>query len=191
MKSTSQDIVVSSVGRKGLSGHTAGVNSLAFSPQQIQNTLVLREEIIPETSQWTYTTEKPPDDSGWQAGQAPFGLDSTILGIPLERRPNTLWWEDDIWLRHTFLAQVDDVGKPLVLNAFVNDYADVFLNGVSVPPIDARPKEGDISSNWWEGIVELAPDLKLKPGKERLGCALPKPSSLYVWQDRCRSLPTR
>ena len=137
---------------------------------QIRNSLTLGKEIVPESAQWKYTTTKPPvgweqntfGDSGWPAGRGPFGLDTAYLDISLEWRPNALWWNKDIWLRYTFTQQ-DAIDKPLVLNAYVNDFAEVFINGVR-----AAEKEVHYPPHWWEGVLEVASGAKLKQGENVL-----------------------
>jgi WD40 repeat protein/serine/threonine protein kinase len=137
---------------------------------EIRSTLNLGDEIVPESAQWHYTTtayeawkQNTFDDSDWSIGQAPFGLDTTYLDFSSGRSPNTLWWDKDIWLRVTFRMEDDDIDKPLILNAYVNDYAEVFLNG-----IQAAQKEVHRPSHWWEGVVEVASDAKLKRGENVL-----------------------
>ena len=49
--------------------------------------------------------------------------------------PGTRWGKsetDDIWLRHTF--ELDHkINAPLILDAFVDDFADIYINGVQLP----------------------------------------------------------
>jgi eukaryotic-like serine/threonine-protein kinase len=79
--------------------------------------------------QWRFTTRQPSedwgqtefDDSAWEEGLAPFGLD--YAGV------RTTWSAPDLWLRRRFEGPANDAAKTLSLRVNVDDTAEVFLNG--------------------------------------------------------------
>jgi WD40 repeat protein len=91
------------------------------------------ETIVPTSEQeglaWHYTTEKPADDwnklefddSKWREGIAPFGTPSLQM--------RTHWSSPEIWLRRTFDGAPSADVKAIFLRLWVDDTAEIFLNG--------------------------------------------------------------
>ena len=85
--------------------------------------------------QWRYTTEAPPerwvapdfDDSAWQTGNAPFGVEEPQFS----RHPRTEWRTGDLWLRRTFTLDAVPTGG-LYWWLYHDDDAELYLNGVCV-----------------------------------------------------------
>jgi tetratricopeptide (TPR) repeat protein len=149
-----------------------GISPLLTSEQslnQIRNTFA--KKFVTEAYVWSYTTTEPPagweqtsfDDRDWPKGRAPFGLDTSYLDMSLDRKSNTNWMSKDIWLRCTFTAEEEDIDNPLILNAYINDHAEVFINGVL-----AAQKGAHLPAPWLEGPIEVDDNVNLKAGKNVL-----------------------
>lgn len=97
-----------------------------------QPTRVILADGLLDREQWNYTTNNPSaawfspdfDDSGWSQGAGGFGTAGTP-GIRL----NTLWDNDDIWLRRKFTLKPEDLSG-LTLQIFHDEDCEVYLNGV-------------------------------------------------------------
>lgn len=91
------------------------------------------EPLVPTSAmkpqEWRYTTQNPGDDwmrpdfndGGWQKGMAPFG--NQLNGV------QTNWTGPDIWLRRE-LTLPALLPKDLVFEIFVDDEAEIFINGI-------------------------------------------------------------
>lgn len=82
---------------------------------------------------WRYTLEKPAADwflpafneAAWKQGPAPFGQEEP--GI--DRHPNTVWTNSDIWMRREFEVPAGKIrGADLVLHH--DEDTEVYINGV-------------------------------------------------------------
>ena len=137
---------------------------------QIRTAVALGAEVLPEESHWRYSTAQPPedwmqpsfDDEEWRQGRAPFGLDVSYLDISLDHRPNTLWSDRDIWLRHTLPPNEEAVGKALAATAYFNDSIEVFLNGKRVA------KQEILTERWREGYLRITDGNVLTAGENVL-----------------------
>ena len=92
-------------------------------------------EVIPTSSNWRYSIQKPNDDwqqtsfddSGWGKGQAGFGT---------EGEAHTAWSSDDIWIRRTF-TMPDGKFKNLQFYVFHDEDAEIYINGILAATADS------------------------------------------------------
>ena len=106
-----------------------------------------------------FTEEQPaegwekPDfkDDTWKEGKAPF----TTRALP----PATRWRSKDIWVRREVIIDTPFLTKDLMLNYSFDDFAEIYINGVSVMKTE---NTGKINQ-----VAELSDEVKetLKPGK--------------------------
>jgi len=113
-------------------------------------------EVIPTSSYWRYTIQKPNDDwqqtsfddSGWGKGQAGFGT---------EGEAHTAWSSDDIWIRRTF-TMPEGKFKNLQFYVFHDEDAEIYINGILAATADSY------NSSYEPLEMNPAAQALLKPG---------------------------
>ena len=95
---------------------------------------------------WAYTFEKPADgwqkpgfdDSAWKKGKAGFGNPGFEEDRHPEAKVGTEWKTKNLWLRRKFdyRADKDFAATALFIDAFHDEDATVYLNGVEVLKLD-------------------------------------------------------
>lgn len=98
------------------------------------NTIDTPTEIITQRDEWNYTFESQSgsawrqtdfDDSGWETGYAPFGVDNVEPG-----EPNTIWDSNSIWMRKTVqLNQAHLQDMDLYLQVANAGQITIYVNG--------------------------------------------------------------
>lgn len=132
----------------------------------------LGEIIGPTSSGWKYliTSNSDPsdysaedfDDSEWDTGSSPFASSDSQpyaeeAGFPLEA--GTTWpINTSIWIRRTF---VFDSAAPVTLQAFIDNWTTVWVNGVLVQP--------RIGSTGSPGVDNFLHDIEIPAGVLRPG----------------------
>lgn len=119
----------------------------------------------PNGHAWRYTTDDPGkdwnqpgfDDKTWKTGKSGFGT----TGAP-GARIGTEWKTNDIWLRSEVTGPKNSQGKPLLIDLYHDEDAEIFVNGALL-----LSKEGHVSA--YERI-SLTPEQAslLKPGTRNL-----------------------
>jgi hypothetical protein len=91
--------------------------------------------VIPISSYWLYTIQKPTDDwqqtsfddSGWRKGQAGFGTEGEV---------HTAWTSNDIWIRRIF-TMPEGKFKNLQFYIFHDEDAEIYINGILAATADS------------------------------------------------------
>lgn len=118
------------------------VDGKVFRFMGVENKLFTPLEKTSEGESWDakYVNEKPLgnwtarffDDNKWKWGKAAFGKHKNNKNI------NTLWEDDDIWVRREFMLDEQLTDKKIFLEYSHDDDVEIYINGIEVVAVNNK-----------------------------------------------------